>query len=113
MHTTRRRASDRFRRAEISKGLLITFVIAVVAVAVFWTIKAATKETVKAKPGASPIMYVVTCDKCGASTRVTATELKELPYSEDNSLKCPKCGEFAAHYNREGSPSVLPTPEGG
>jgi hypothetical protein len=105
---------DTLRRGDVSKGLLITLGILVVLAAGYWIWHFATRETVTGKPGAAEQLYVVTCtnEQCKANTKMTAEEVKALPYAPDNSLKCPKCGEFTAHVNREKGGSVL-TPEGG
>ena len=104
----------RLRRAEVSKGLIITLAVLVLAAGIFWVVRytGSRSELKQAQPKVTA--YSVTCSECGTlPDKISDADAKKMNADKQNgTLKCPKCGKYTAKWGRGGS-GVINTEEEG
>jgi ribosomal protein S27E len=90
------------RRAEISRGMIVTLGVLVLVAGVFWTYKCRSKSSDIEQATLRYKSYNITCSECGLlPDKIPAEKVKEMNADTKNGkLKCPKCGKYTAMWGR-------------
>jgi ribosomal protein S27E len=89
--------NNSLQKAAVSKGLIVTLVVLVVAAGVFWGVKSRSKSSAL-KEATSARSFTVTCSECGVLHNIVpASDVAKMnDEAQNGKLKCPKCGKFTA-----------------
>lgn len=77
-------------RGAINKTLLVVLGVIVVAGAAFWVHRWRSNDEVVGVAKSEFTLYCASCNE----VKVSAKELKKLPWESGPKYRCPKCGKF-------------------
>lgn len=93
-------------RAAVNKALIVVLVLMVVAFGVYWLMRAQSEPKLTINPAGAPAEFLLKCEACGKSVRMTLEETDKIP-EQEGYAECPNCKKFKGVISRKGGGSVL------